>query len=389
MPNAAKSGNLYVKSFFAASVPAAMEQARRELGADALLLNSREAPAEARHLGEYEVVFGAWPELQFATPAAPVAAAAPPVTAPAPAAPAPPSQAEEVQHRVHEIRQIVGRFRPAAPPRVSGELSVADTLIHSGVDTELAQDIERGVRRRLVKPSVLDIARPHGAGSPEVQAATVSELASRVEVRPEIGRITALVGPTGSGKTTTLVKLAVSQCLRQGHPVRLISADNLRIGGAEQLRTYANILGVPFQAVESTVALAQAIDSTPANTWLLIDTPGFSAALLDDLGAELCTFLSRRQDIDTHVVLTASTDRAGRAHLTDRFSRFRPGKLIFTRLDEASSTATVFCEAARTRMPLSFLCHGQSVPEDLAPASKELIVDSLVRQLPLSLQAVA
>ena len=58
MPNAEKSSNLYVKSFFAASIPAAMEQARRELGADALLLNSREAPPEARHLGEYEVVFG-------------------------------------------------------------------------------------------------------------------------------------------------------------------------------------------------------------------------------------------------------------------------------------------------------------------------------------------
>jgi flagellar biosynthesis GTPase FlhF len=49
----------------------------------------------------------------------------------------------------------------------------------------------------------------------------------------------------------------------------------------------------------------------------------------------------------------------------------------------------VFCEAARTRKPLSFLCHGQSVPEDIVAASKELVIDSLVRQLPVSLQAVA
>ena len=70
MPDADKFRNLYVKSFFAASVPAAMEQARRELGADALLLNSRQAPPEARHLGDYEVVFGTWPETAGPAPAA-------------------------------------------------------------------------------------------------------------------------------------------------------------------------------------------------------------------------------------------------------------------------------------------------------------------------------
>ena len=62
---------------------------------------------------------------------------------------------------------------------------------------------------------------------------------------------------------------------------------------------------------------------------------------------------------------------------------------IFTRLDETTSTAAVFSEAARTRRPVSFLCNGQSVPEDIRPASKDSIISSLVRQLPESLQAVA
>ena len=69
---------------------------------------------------------------------------------------------------------------------------------------------------------------------------------------PELGRVTALVGPPGTGKTTTLVKLADLVRNGGGRAVRLISADTQRIGGAEQLRTYAAILGVPFQSVEST-----------------------------------------------------------------------------------------------------------------------------------------
>lgn len=368
-----KHTNLYVKSFFAASVPVAMEQARRELGDDALLLNSRESPPEARHLGDYEVVFGAWPETQI----------------PSQAAPPPVSRVDELHTRIHEIREMIGRIRPSLPGRSADDSGVARALIEAGVDTELARSIERGVHKRMSKGAVLDIARPHSPSGIETQSATVDELASRFEVLPEIGCITALVGPPGSGKTTTLVKLAVSQCLRLGRAVRLISADTLRIGAADQLRTYATILGVPFQAVESTVALARAVDAAPPNTWLLIDTPGLSASMQQELGSDLATFLANRQDIDTHLVLTASMDRGGRMATTERFARFNAGKLIFTRLDEATSTAAIFSEAARTQKPVSFLCRGQSVPEDIEAASKDQVIDSLVRQLPDTLQAVA
>lgn len=379
MSIANKSAQLYVKSFFAASIPDAMEQARRELGSDALLLNSREAPPEARHLGDYEVVFGAWPET------------APPATRASAPSPAPTSRIEELHSRLYEIRQMIGRIGPSFAARPADDPGVARALTDAGVDLELARSIERAVRKRMSKGAVLEISGARKSPPTETSwmAATVDELDSRFEVQPEIGRVAALVGPPGSGKTTTLVKLAITQYLRQGQPLRLISTDTLRIGGAEQLRTYAAILGVPFHAVESTVALAQAIDSAPPNTAILIDTPGYGAAAQQELGDDLAQFLARRQDIDTHLVLTASMSPADLRSTTDRFQVFRPGKLLFTRLDETTSSAAIFSETARTHKPLSFFSHGQSVPEDLQPATKDHVIDSLVRQLPDALQAVA
>jgi flagellar biosynthesis protein FlhF len=359
MPNPEKASNLYVKSFFAISIPAAIEQAQRELGLDALLLNAREAPPEARHLGDFEVVFGANQQVLAAAQAAaaPVVAAPPPVVEPAVAA-AP--------------RRPVHR-RPSARP-TSGRRSRA---------------LERCARRKPTKGMLLNFAKPDESVAPDPPAPAADQLAGRFQVQPEIGRITVLVGPPGSGKTTTLVKLAVNECLKQGRPVKFLSADTVRIGGAYQLRTYATILGVPFEAVETTAALAQAIEATPDNTYLLIDTPGFSAALQEELGNDLATFLRHRQDIDTQLVLTASMDAANLQMTVERFAPFNPSKLIFTRLDEASCTASVISESERTRRPVSFLCNGQSVPEDILPASKDLIISSLVRQLPNSLQAVA
>ena len=371
MPNPEKASNLYVKSFFAVSIPAAMEQAQREMGADALLLNAREAPPEARHLGDFEVVFGANQQAMNLAAAA-AAAVAPPAEEPAS------TVTRNTTPNRGESRRPVHR-RPTGRP-----------LLSSARDARRARSLERCARKKVAKGTLLNFAKPQDAVDSEPPSASAGdELAGRFEVQPDIGRITVLVGPPGSGKTTTLVKLAVTECLKQGRAMKFLSADTVRIGGAYQLRTYAAILGVPFQAVETTAALAQAIDATPENTWLLIDTPGFSAALQQELGGELATFLRHRQDIDTQLVLTASMAPAELHNTIERFAPFNPAKLIFTRMDETTSTAAVISEAERTRRPVSFLCNGQSVPEDILPASKDLLLSALVRQLPDSLQAVA
>jgi flagellar biosynthesis protein FlhF len=363
----------FVKSFFAESIQAAMECARVELGTDALLINSREAPPEARHLGFYEVVFGTCsdPNSQPETPLAKV---------------------EALRLQVEEIRDLLIRAAaPAAATRIQNEV-VVQALMDAGVEPALAREIVDTARQRLTRLSVPRIGFPRPAAGSDVQNLLVEaaeEISAHFEVNPEIGRVTALIGPPGCGKTTTLVKLAIQQGVARGRAVRLISTDTHRIGGAEQLRAYATILGATFHAVESTAALAQAIEAAAPETLVLIDTPGYSAAMLRDLGGDLAAFLNRRQDIDTHLVLTAST-RIEDLHKTARlYDSFRPAKLLFTKLDETNSLAAVFCAAARCNYPISFLCAGQSIPEDLEPASKEKITEALVRQLPSAMEAAA
>jgi flagellar biosynthesis protein FlhF len=363
-----------VKSFFAESVQSAMEHARLELGPDALLLNSREAPPEARHLGDYEVVFGACSERRVS--------------------PAPPAAdgMEALRLRVEQICERLDRATPSAALRRSRGETIAQALMEAGVEPALARETAEAAGQRAARRSVPSIGAPRQAGgsdarNPLLQAA--EEISASFAVAPEIGRVTALIGPPGCGKTTTLVKLAVTQGLARGRAVRLISTDTHRIGGAEQLRTYAAILGVRFEAVESTAALAQAIESAPPSALVLIDTPGYSAATLPDLGGDLVAFLGRRQDIDTHLVLTASMRVEDLYKTAGIYHACRPAKLLFTRVDETSSLAAVFCLAARLDKPVSFLSAGQSIPEDLEPATKKRIVDSLVRRLPSAMEAVA
>jgi flagellar biosynthesis protein FlhF len=392
MPNGEIRPKFYVKSFFADSVQDAMEQAQLEMGPDALLLNSREAPPEARHLGSYEVVFGEYADVVEDGPAFAQETELRRLVAPS-------ERTERFQHSIDNLRTTMGRkteAEPSEPAKPAPIERIIGELLSAGVDARFADEIKAALRIRLKKRAVADISRPHGSlelDDAAVVAEAREEIAARCRVESEIGRVTVLVGPPGSGKTTTLVKLAVTQGLQKNKPVRLISTDAHRIGGAAQLETFAAILGVPFQIVASPAALEQVIDSAPANTLLLVDTPGYSAALFRELGtefaADLAGLLACRQEIDTHLVLTASMCTDAMRDAADLYSVFRPSKLLFTHLDEATPYGTVLCEAARRKLKLSFFANGQSIPEDLEPADAHRVADLLVQELPKTSRAVA
>lgn len=373
MPITERNGQLHIKSYYASSVPDAMEQARQQLGPEALLLNSREAPAEVRHLGEYEVVFGTRAE----------------------AMPQPPGTEElagitDLYRQIAELRNLV--TRNASSGMVSRRFVAGAALIEAGIEPALAQELDEAIEHRIRKRSVLAFARPRTGEEPAPLSPAeevAEELAMRLEISPQLERITAIVGPPGSGKTTAIVKLAITQGLLQGRAVKIYSADCHRIGAADQLRTYAGIMGVPFEAVEGSAALARGLDAAPDGALILIDTAGYGTRLLREVGSDIAGFLFRRQDIDTHLALTASMNPADMRRIAADFEVFGYSKLLLTKADEANSFAAAICEIVRRKRPLSFVCDGQSIPEDIQAGSKDYLIASVVRRLPESFRAAA
>jgi flagellar biosynthesis protein FlhF len=345
-----------------------------------MLVNSRKASTEARHLGAYEVVFVAeMPEAQGVEPVegSPISSRANNDRLG--------RQLTELKRDLESMRRTITRSAMAPSAGSDVSLDGADAyhaLTASDVNPELAQEIIRAAEARSGNPQSKLRTLRTGPSIP-FRAALMEELESRIKVQATIGRgesrprIVALVGPPGCGKTATLVKLAVNYGLPARRPVLLLSTDTYRVAAAEQLRAYAAILGVGFQLVETVAALSQAIEENSRKELILIDTPGLGAADVAD-GTALAQFLSTRQDIDTQLVVSCSMKSADLSRVVDSFEAFQPQRMIFTRLDETCSFGPVLNEVARTGKAVSFFTTGQRIPEDLEAATKSRLAELIL-----------
>ena len=174
----------------------------------------------------------------------------------------------------------------------------------------------------------------------------------------------ALVGPTGVGKTTTLAKLAASFKLRHQRRVGLITADTYRIAAVDQLRTYANIIGLPLQVVLTPAEMRQAVHALKHCDVILIDTAGRSQNDACRLG-ELREFLEAARPHETHLVLSSTASEKVLLREAEAFVTVGVDKVILTKLDEAVSFGMVVTALRRIGRELSFFTTGQEVPDHI------------------------
>jgi len=177
----------------------------------------------------------------------------------------------------------------------------------------------------------------------------------------------AFVGPTGVGKTTTLAKIAAQLSLKRGLKVGIVAADTYRIAAVDQLRTYAEILGIAVEVASSPTDAARACERLGDVDVILIDTAGRSQNDRMKL-SELRAFLAAAGPDETHLVLSATAGARTLAREAESFGALGIDRLVLTKLDETASFGTLISLVERLGTRVSFLTHGQEVPEHIETA---------------------
>ena len=386
---------MHIKRFEAASLEEALAQVRVALGPDALILSSRtlERGRSAFGLLGRSVV-----EVQAArerVPSGPSAASRESESiaegiGERPAGAASESRDRALRALVDELRSELAliRRRESFEEEMRSELrglrsafgKVLET--RSGGETDqLSASLAQAGIDGLHARSLVDEWRARRADGAEKSLERI--LFDRIDARlapPRVDpekRIRVLVGAPGSGKTTTLAKLA-GRSEEGERDVSLVSLDPYRIGARDQLRAYAGLLDAPYSELSLATELAELARRLPAHA-ILVDTAGRSP----NDGARLASLDSLRRGGDRETSIELVIDATSRREIAQaqlaRFAPLHPDRLILTRLDECDSLAAVVNLLLDERCPpLCWLGTGQRVPEDLEIAEPALFAANVL-----------
>ena len=284
---------------------------------------------------------------------------------------------EEIRDLQNQLEEMKAMLMEMSRNKGAGD--AVPTLQSAMQSQEVTEKIIQDMIAKLNGTEIL-------APSSSVKAANAMEKYIRKAIRVANGitlysnkpKVVALIGPTGVGKTTTLAKIAAKFVLEQGARVALITADTYRISAVEQLKTYSDILGLPLEIVYNPEALRKAIEKHKDKQLILIDTAGRSQYNEYQM-KELSGLLSIDADIEKHLVMSATTKTSDGVELLENFSICQPDRVIFTKVDETGTHGIILNILHRRKVALSYITNGQSVPDDIEPASVERLAELLLR----------
>lgn len=243
----------------------------------------------------------------------------------------------------------------------------------------IEQEVTAEIQSEILSKLMLVLGQKPDYTNEQVKALAYAEIIKLIEEHQQVPEdkkpeIICFIGPTGVGKTTSIAKIAADLMLREDKKVGLITSDTYRIAAVEQLKTYAGILNIPIKVVDSSADLNQAMDELSGCDIILMDTAGRNyqqKQYIDDLEV----LLSDKNKIQINLVLSLTSKYEDMKKIIDNFQTIKMDQLLLTKQDETSSSGAILNLIYHYSIPVTYIANGQNVPDDILTATPELIAN--------------
>ncbi len=283
---------------------------------------------------------------------------------------------EGIMDDIKELKQTIKVLSETA---LTAEMSglplhlanLLSTMKESGIDDKIAKRITRQLLNEL---NGVELSDP----SLIVDSATKLLMAGIGDVSPVIfagakPRIVAFVGPTGTGKTTTIAKLATEFSLNMRKKVSVLSIDTKRVDAVGQLKAYCRIVNIPLHIAYNPDDLPGIMPKIMDRDITLVDTPGM-APMDSKQMMDMIEFLHKLVPQEVHLTISVTTALQEMKRIFENFNTLKPNRILYTKLDETSSYGTMISFMIFSKKPVSYVTFGQNVPGDFSIADPESLI---------------
>lgn len=281
-----------------------------------------------------------------------------------------PKKENSLYEEMQEMKKMIMDIKNSSKP-----YEAQDT--HNELKQKLtAYDIDEKVASEIID----ETNKLSGEESDDDKMKTVISNMICVDEYKSMDGVVVLVGPTGVGKTTTIAKLAGKLALIEKKKVGLITIDTYRIGAVEQLRTYAEIMNLPFKVVITTNDMEAAVESMKDCDVILVDTTGRSSKNTMQL-SELRAFMGKVKSDHINLVVSCTTKDSDIETILEGYKILNYNGIIITKLDETSTYGSILNILYKGKVPLVFLTTGQNVPDDVKYMTTEELINLIIGEV--------
>ena len=353
-----------IKSFTGPTVKEALRLVKAEFGEHALIMSNKKLPA-----GQYEVVAAIDYNLaETATAGLKAASKSQGRILTAGTRASLESELKKELSELRELKELCFSFAArSGTPAADVFNRLEENLVKGGVDRRLA--------KKILMNTLSGVTRDKAADIIYLKSRMRKKVYEKIAVKDPLASNGALafVGSEGVGKTTTIAKLAALHAVKGKKRMALLTMDTSRIAGADQLKAYGRLMGVPVEVARDIRELKSAMASHRDKELLLVDTAGLNhrdprrMSGLMDL-ADACPSMK------FNLVLNSQTRDEAMYESVKGFGALPIDSLSFTRLDEGAEHGAILNAMVMARKPAAYLSTGSRVPEDIETASKERLL---------------
>jgi flagellar biosynthesis protein FlhF len=268
-----------------------------------------------------------------------------------------------IQGELRQIRSLISS-RINSVSAISGHASPLKLRIHQrlanlGFQPEVAE-------RRFMG---LSLAADETTAWQQIVLSLETQLPVARENLLEYQGIVAFVGPTGSGKTTGIAKLA-TQFIQQHNKqdIGLITSDFYSVYGRDQLSIYGRILDIPVHRVNTSADLTEALEDLSDKQLILIDTPGLSQRD-PSFADKMSLLLHQPKPIKSILTLAATTHEHLLEEIIHTFNYTRISGVSISKIDEAPYIGHIISACLASQLPIVSLSNGQQVSNNFSIAT--------------------